>query len=795
MATLFAHATSASDGANVSFSIPFPYLRPEHVVVQLRSAPEATPVFLVQDVDYHFTSTSIINLTTPAPEGFLVDRIRSSGIAAPLIPFGGGTLTKEELQINNLQLIYLIQEAEDLALSAGGTTTIITDPGSGGGGGGGGQVPITTPQYGFMTGTGPPFGNLVLDEQGHLGEGFARHLWLDMFYVDDTTTDTQALLNFAALFNAGTIGDCTLNFMSTKGRGPLGRFLIDQEILFTGGSRLVLDFHEATVRFTAFDAKFRYKAPFITGNSGTTPIHFFIVRNAICQYATAVDCLFYWDFPYVASRDMGTGYAENVRAYAQDGNNAAHTINSIFRTKNAWYWSADRVHAKASPRTVGNYMAGTNFLRQEGLCVAVMITRCELEYFDVAIVPGIQPLVGVNGTFSGGASYTRYKGLKQGANQAIFGRNDNPGGHGTYALFDEVGTLVPGPCEMIATDGTISAGTFTITSVSRFGQASEAISVSGGTTIILGNYMIDAVSPDVNTKFLEWNFEDMHINLAKGAIRVNGIADLQIGQGVFGIALAGTATPYIDVTNGDNVVIAGLQYTSSDSPNMTCFKGRNITEGSFSNNNLFLLKYAVDLDNTVKSFKVHSNSAYELTTGSNPTVPTFLNTGNRLNAANTRGIDFKSNGRMGRGFDTDDNHMLAWAPVPTAQDGSTLAYTTTPGGGINVNNGILTFAAKLTITNTGGAGAAATNAMYLSFPVASLLTEFGVPASALTDFLVNMRISNVAGTGVFDQVNNRILVVSADPANNPNSAFKIGNNPLGTPYVVLVQSSVPIQYD
>jgi hypothetical protein len=260
---------------------------------------------------------------------------------------------------------------------------------------------------------------------------------------------------------------------------------------------------------------------------------------------------------------------------------------------------------------------------------------------------------------------------------------------------------VPGACTLIATNGLPTPGSFTISSVTRFGQASEAISVSGGTSIISGNYAINATSPAPTTKFLEWNFEDCHINTALGAIKVNGIAALSFGNGMWCTSPSAGIT-FIDVNNGDSVNIDNFQFTSNDLSNVTVFKGRNISAGRFCNNNLYLIKYAVDLDNTVLDFKVHGNTAYSLTTGNNPAPPTFLYSGNRYNQTSFRGVDFKSNGKLGQGFDTDDNRMLGWFPGVTSQLGSTVNISFFSGqGGVGVDNGVFHLGCSFQITGIG----------------------------------------------------------------------------------------------
>lgn len=625
---------------------------------------------------------------------------------------------------------------------------------------------------------------------GEVYDANYREVWLDDFYYSDADTDTTAFNNFAAKVNDGTLGDVKLKVRGGKGRGPSGRYLVDSEIYFNAGSRVVLDFGEATIRYTTSASRFHYDAPQVTGSSSTTPVSFFVMENGVHQYAAAIDCIGYWNFKYIPSRDMGTGYARNIRVYPQDNNNAAHTCQNTFRTKNTWYFHVDNCHVKGPPRTMGSIFANAALIKQEGLCVVTTVNACEVEFMDSAIVPGIAPLVAVDGTFTTG-SYTRGKGLKQGANVAWFGRNDGVGGR-TYSLYDEVGTLTTGAADLLDISGNV-IGSFNITGVTRYNQLSEAIQIGEGTTVIASNYLINATSPDpVNVKWLNWVLMDMHCSTYNSIIKVDGISALQFGGGFECQPHTGStgSTVLFDINHCDGLNMAGIFATTGDLPNMTFLKLRNCTAGSMTDNTLYFFKYAVDFDNTVKSFKVANNSAYELTTTNNPTVTTFLNSGKRYNGVNTRGIVFKSNGLMGVGFDADDNRRLSFTSTLTASSGSPTA--TVNYAYSNVHNGVWTYLIKATVSSVGSAA----GSMYLSFPTNGLL-PFGVPDTALVDHVATGKVTNWTVNPIFNSALKRWEISDVAPGTNSTSpnAWQVGNVNIGVPFPVFISGSVPLEYD
>lgn len=100
-----------------SFALSFPYLLKAHVIVGY-NAPDEDFILAVQDVDYEFTSSSLINWITPRPDGVTVTFRRSTPNTDLLDRLtGGSTVNAAEQEIILFQLLYLIQEALDAGLS------------------------------------------------------------------------------------------------------------------------------------------------------------------------------------------------------------------------------------------------------------------------------------------------------------------------------------------------------------------------------------------------------------------------------------------------------------------------------------------------------------------------------------------------------------------------------------------------------------------------------------------------------------------------------------------------------
>lgn len=90
------------DGETRVFSLPFPYLRREHIKVTVDAV----------SVGFTFSSAATVSLAVPPLTGaeIVIQRITPT---TPLVDFAsGGTLTEEDLDTANLQSLYLAEEAD-----------------------------------------------------------------------------------------------------------------------------------------------------------------------------------------------------------------------------------------------------------------------------------------------------------------------------------------------------------------------------------------------------------------------------------------------------------------------------------------------------------------------------------------------------------------------------------------------------------------------------------------------------------------------------------------------------------
>lgn len=109
----FSIISYTGDGSTDSFSVPFPYIEQEHVIVSVDD----------QAVGYEFTSTNQITFADAPPDASQViiqRRTPADGLIA-LIQ-GRSTLKSSELNLIYTQLLYIIQETTDIADSVGGNT-------------------------------------------------------------------------------------------------------------------------------------------------------------------------------------------------------------------------------------------------------------------------------------------------------------------------------------------------------------------------------------------------------------------------------------------------------------------------------------------------------------------------------------------------------------------------------------------------------------------------------------------------------------------------------------------------
>lgn len=593
-----------------------------------------------------------------------------------------------------------------------------------------------------------------------------REHYIDEFYANSSSTDSDALAKFFT-----DVGEGTLKFRVGEGRGPSGRYLIDREIKYTGNGRIILDFQFATVRWTTPTACIRYSPP--ASSSNTIYFDHFGIRNGVFQYAAEVDTLVYWDFPFRSARISGTGFAENIRITPQDGNNSGHTLKYAFRTKNCWHMPFRDVYVAGKPAGSSSaLLAGSAFIKQEGLCVVQVIDHCEVYNFDQGVILGSSKMLGINGTFVSG-TYAHPKRLRQGSTIGMFARNDGAYGY-QYSLWDVVGTFTNGACEVLDTGGN-NVGTFNITASSVYSQNSEAVQVCNGTTFVNVNYMVDWATPaDSNgNKFIDFTMSDSHVAFWKGAIRADGFATTVIGSGV-------TVQPYAnntitwDINNGDMITINGTNSPTNGRTGNTFVKLRNINGGVITSNNLIGYSVPWDTDNTVKDTTIANNTGYLCGIGAN--------TGNKYNLVNTRGLRFKNNGAMGVGHDMDDNRRIAFTPVVSSAGGSISTYTP-----INCHytlcNGVLTCVGTIIIQNRG----TATGALFISMSaipnMVSMTGSIGFPVSAMQPD------SAQAMFGIYDPINNRIAINRSGSSEGfVNSVGTAGN------YSYSFSFSIPVVY-
>lgn len=96
-----------SNGAQVLFSIPFPYISSTHVKVLVGGLEIFFP-------NWSFVDSTHVQLSTPALNGVLVE-VRRVTPLTPLVTYtDGAVLTGEDLNLATLQNLYLVQEWQDL---------------------------------------------------------------------------------------------------------------------------------------------------------------------------------------------------------------------------------------------------------------------------------------------------------------------------------------------------------------------------------------------------------------------------------------------------------------------------------------------------------------------------------------------------------------------------------------------------------------------------------------------------------------------------------------------------------
>jgi len=115
----FAQFTATGNGSTKQFSIPFPYVKKDHIVVALNNVVNTNFTF-VNDTTIEFntiSSATSTQETSGAPKnGVGIEITRDTPLTTALVDFvDGSTLTAGDLDTAVLQLLYGIQEAKDEA--------------------------------------------------------------------------------------------------------------------------------------------------------------------------------------------------------------------------------------------------------------------------------------------------------------------------------------------------------------------------------------------------------------------------------------------------------------------------------------------------------------------------------------------------------------------------------------------------------------------------------------------------------------------------------------------------------
>ena len=115
----FAQFTATGNGSTKQFTIPFPYVKKDHIVVALNNVANTNFSF-INDTTIEFdtlSSATSTQETSGAPKtGVGIEITRDTPLTNALVDFvDGSTLTAGDLDTAVLQLLYGIQEAKDEA--------------------------------------------------------------------------------------------------------------------------------------------------------------------------------------------------------------------------------------------------------------------------------------------------------------------------------------------------------------------------------------------------------------------------------------------------------------------------------------------------------------------------------------------------------------------------------------------------------------------------------------------------------------------------------------------------------
>jgi len=110
------YATYAGNGAQTTFSVPFPYLLKAHVKLYTgyNILTGAYTSQLVDGTNYNWTSGTQIQVTAAPANGVTLTVLRDTPDAAQLVPWqDGSNLTAADLNNADLQNLYVVQEQQD----------------------------------------------------------------------------------------------------------------------------------------------------------------------------------------------------------------------------------------------------------------------------------------------------------------------------------------------------------------------------------------------------------------------------------------------------------------------------------------------------------------------------------------------------------------------------------------------------------------------------------------------------------------------------------------------------------
>lgn len=104
------------NGVSTSFSVPFPYISQDHVVVYVND--------VVQASGYIWLTPSVIQFTVAPASGAELLLLRNTPKTTRLVDFQDGSILNEAaLDLSANQTMYIVQEAYDVALQTGEATT------------------------------------------------------------------------------------------------------------------------------------------------------------------------------------------------------------------------------------------------------------------------------------------------------------------------------------------------------------------------------------------------------------------------------------------------------------------------------------------------------------------------------------------------------------------------------------------------------------------------------------------------------------------------------------------------